>query len=343
MHMVHWTATAFTAVLACQALADEFILTDESSVLLDGSMHTELDGTLIGDWDGETNPDGTQTRPGVWGGSGNNPIPLSMTVTIGFNGVRVPTGIIDVVIDSGAGLAQFSDLNWNVIGEETLPGTLTVTVLYETFRSINPDSLYPGGVPVEIPMGEATVTACSLLQAGPAPGTAAPIDGQPGGHDVTVTVPAIMDLVIATDAFGELPMQVPIALLLEGVHQIGDATDYLTMTAHASVDETSDLPGEPLPSIPMELPTVVPPGDFAGVLLDLTPTAAGVTLTLGADIQATHQQGAFGDLNGDGIVGTDDLLAILAAWGSCAGCPEDLDGDGVVGVNEILLIIDHWS
>ena len=50
-----------------------------------------------------------------------------------------------------------------------------------------------------------------------------------------------------------------------------------------------------------------------------------------------------GDANGDGLVNTDDLLAVLAAFGPCEGCPEDFDGDGVVNVNEVLTVVGNWS
>ena len=46
------------------------------------------------------------------------------------------------------------------------------------------------------------------------------------------------------------------------------------------------------------------------------------------------------DVNGDGVVGVDDLLQLLAVYGnSCSGCPEDIDGDGVVGVDDLLQLL----
>jgi len=53
--------------------------------------------------------------------------------------------------------------------------------------------------------------------------------------------------------------------------------------------------------------------------------------------------GLEGDLNGDGVIGVDDLLQMLAAWGVCEGCVEDLDGDGVVGVDDLLLMLSLWT
>jgi hypothetical protein len=53
------------------------------------------------------------------------------------------------------------------------------------------------------------------------------------------------------------------------------------------------------------------------------------------------------DLDGDGIVGVDDFLQLLAAWGPCPGppdpCPADLDGDGDVGVTDFLILLGEWG
>lgn len=53
--------------------------------------------------------------------------------------------------------------------------------------------------------------------------------------------------------------------------------------------------------------------------------------------------GAPGDVNGDGVVNTVDLLALIGSWGACPGCPEDLDGDGVVGITDLLLLVANWT
>ncbi len=50
-----------------------------------------------------------------------------------------------------------------------------------------------------------------------------------------------------------------------------------------------------------------------------------------------------GDVDGDGVVGVNDLLAIIAAWGPCSGCSEDITGDGVVDVNDLLAGLAAWT
>jgi hypothetical protein len=51
----------------------------------------------------------------------------------------------------------------------------------------------------------------------------------------------------------------------------------------------------------------------------------------------------YGDVDGDEVTGFEDLLAVLAAWGSCTACPEDLDVDGEVGLLDLLEVLANWS
>ncbi len=54
-----------------------------------------------------------------------------------------------------------------------------------------------------------------------------------------------------------------------------------------------------------------------------------------------------GDFNGDGVVNTIDLLALLAAWGDCPTppepCPIDVNGDGTVSVLDLLTLLANWG
>jgi len=49
------------------------------------------------------------------------------------------------------------------------------------------------------------------------------------------------------------------------------------------------------------------------------------------------------DLDGSGDVGFNDLLELLAAWGSCGGCDADLDGNGAVDFNDLLIVLADWG
>lgn len=52
------------------------------------------------------------------------------------------------------------------------------------------------------------------------------------------------------------------------------------------------------------------------------------------------------DIDGDGTVGLNDLLILLAAFGPCPDgdpCPADLDGSGVVDFLDLLQVLGAWS
>ena len=59
---------------------------------------------------------------------------------------------------------------------------------------------------------------------------------------------------------------------------------------------------------------------------------------VGSDLQRQAQ----GDVDGNNTVGTDDLLAVIAAWGS-SDQDADVNGDNVVGTDDLLALIANWG
>ena len=54
------------------------------------------------------------------------------------------------------------------------------------------------------------------------------------------------------------------------------------------------------------------------------------------------------DINQDGVIGIEDLLALLAAWGPCdeecpPTCPADVDFDCVVGITDLVVLLSGYS
>lgn len=69
-----------------------------------------------------------------------------------------------------------------------------------------------------------------------------------------------------------------------------------------------------------------------------------------ADVVITMRNGGIateGDVNSNGVVNVQDLLAVIGAWGPCGGggdpCHEDVTGDGVVNVADLLRVIANWG
>ncbi|MEE9131236.1 MAG: dockerin type I domain-containing protein, partial [Phycisphaerales bacterium] len=53
-----------------------------------------------------------------------------------------------------------------------------------------------------------------------------------------------------------------------------------------------------------------------------------------------------GDINGDGVVNSLDLLILLVNWGRCENCddcPADLDGNCTVGASDLLILLVNWG
>jgi hypothetical protein len=54
-----------------------------------------------------------------------------------------------------------------------------------------------------------------------------------------------------------------------------------------------------------------------------------------------------GDIDGDGVIGTADLILLLAAWGDCPpppdDCPADLNGDRHVNTFDLLTLLANWG
>jgi hypothetical protein len=90
-------------------------------------------------------------------------------------------------------------------------------------------------------------------------------------------------------------------------------------------------------------------GQFATVAVPLLPN--GVLRTLYPANGVQHKVFKVGDVNLNGIVNVDDLLAVITAWGACpnppATCPSDVapppNGNGLVNVDDLLAVIVNWG
>ena len=61
---------------------------------------------------------------------------------------------------------------------------------------------------------------------------------------------------------------------------------------------------------------------------------------IGADCD---DPGVEGDVDGDGDVDFQDIVALLAAWGPCPGCAADLDGNGTVDFTDLLTLLAAYG
>ena len=330
------------ALLISTLLSMAPLSVDPSQSSLEGnfSQTMHMPGTIIGDYDEETYPEGTMTRPGVWGGSGNQPIDCSVDPIFGGDFGGQLNGSIDIELVSDE-VMTMNALSLSAFEKgQVIP--ISVIFEYETFRSITPDSLFVGGFPVEVPFGEGTMTS------------------------LTIDLPVAYDLVLKPinvgewSMYGELPViittsfsifetdtgPIPLPAILTVQGTVLNLNGELSLHASSSwdVSETVEDPPFYFDNLPLELPTIIPPGDFAGVYLSAVADEATSTAVGMLDFSAFgDSQDVPGDVNGDGEVNVSDVLAVISAWGPCGDCPEDLNGDGNVNVTDLLDVIANWT
>ena len=252
---------------------------DPSQSSLEGtfSQTMHMPGTLIGDYDEKTYPEGTMTRPGVWGGSGNQPIDCSIEPIFGGDFGGQLNGLLDIDLVSDEVLT-LNAMSLSAFEKgQSIP--LSVIFEYETFRSITPDSLFVGGFPVEVPIGEGTMTSLAIDLPVAFDVALKPINV--GEWSMYGEVPVIITTSFTIFETDTGPLPTPGILTLQGT--VSNLNGELSMNATSSwdVSETVEDPPFYFDNLPLELPTIIPPGDFAGVYLSViadeaTSTAVGM-------------------------------------------------------------------
>lgn len=306
----------------------------------DLSLATTVAGSLIGDYDPVDNPGGTQTRPGLFGGSGNNPIDFDAVIEVGDQTVTMPTGSFELDIDLVGRSASIDGLVLDLLQAPITIGA-SFTIEYDSFNTINPTGLFPGGFPVTLPIAD-IATLSSLTATQTAPALVALTGGAGDLYGVSAVIP--VDVLLEGDVAGT-PIgdgtPLPLALVITGTLDLsvpGVAT--LVFSGDQSLDESLavDLPFE---AVPLPLPTIF--GGTANVLLSGTVSALSVALALDADIVAVggFSTCAPADLNCDGVVNGADLGLLLGAWGTSG--PGDFNGDGTVNGADLGVLLGSWS
>ena len=329
-------------------LTSVFVLTpldlDSTQSFIAGEFQQSIHmpGTLIGDWDEATYPEGTLTLPGYWGGSGNQLIVCSIEPTFGGPYSDALGGVIDVEIDAVNEVMLVNQFSLHAFEKSVKPFSLSVIFEYETFRSLAPDSLFIGGFPVEIPFGEGQITAIDIDIAMP---TEVALFQVAESHwSFSAQLPVIFTFELLLLDTGTGPISAPGILFLDGSVAVDGNSTQMIASSNWKSQETIPNPPFFFDNIPLELPTILPAGDFAGVFLSAAADEAVSNVIASINIHASGGSNANpNDVNDDGVVNVSDLLAIISAWGSCDGCPADVNSDGLVNVSDILAVIGDWG
>jgi hypothetical protein len=323
-----------------------------SSLVVDNAIEAPSTGTLIGNYDATTNPSGTRTLPGLFGGSGNNAIPVSLDVAIGGQNQTSPAGAMTVLVNTGAGTFAIAALEIDLLNETPIETPISATVEYSTFRTASPSFIYPGGIPLTIPLGNASITVLSAtLGSGLSEGALTPN----GDGSYTMAGVATLDL-----SFQALVLDQPvdggtvqIVAPIGGTFTPASDGESASLTLSLDVSNESEIPG-PFPAVenvPFDLPTL-DPNTPAKVLLTLA--FERIDVRIGGAISATAQGLMLcrADFNADGTADILDFLDYIDGFSTCelnpAPCPTvrgdvDFTCDGLVDILDFLGFIDAFS
>ena len=313
----------------------------QSSVSAQIELSAFVPGTIIGNWDEKTNPKGTSTLPGYWGGSGNNPIDCEITSTLGGPMSSPCEGGFSIEMNTSTNLMTIDDLYLDAHGNGPASIPLTLEMFYETFRTVQPDSLFVGDIPITIPLFDAQVTTLRFDQVLETVAVLTPVDELSWTYKTLVPVAITIELEMFGISTG--PLLLPGILPFSGAIVQTDLDIHLTGDFSFDVSEgISDLP-LPIDNFPFEIPTILPPGNTANLLLNAVVESMAITTGASINIVATGMAIGSADVNSDGLINVTDLLSIMDKWGSCDGCNEDLNHDGIVGVVDLYIVIGNWT
>ncbi len=334
-HACLWTAALLGSNLSSNAWAQSFESTIDSKIstsAFDSVMVFDSSGTIIGDYDPETNPGGTQTRPGLFGGSGNHPIDTSVSLAADTILDTNPAGSFVFMPDFDAGLVEIDGLVTDLVNGQPGGTNLVATMLYSTFHTINPSFIYPGGTPIDVPIGQITgITAATLTQTDLGAGTLMPTD-DPDIFTIAILIPAQLDMVVDTALPGEDPIPTPIDTIPMVLPVAGQVEILSDGSVLITLDITPDpismvipLDGVVVPDVPFELPTFG--AETASVIYSSVPESVSVDASLGMTIVASGLASCAADVNGDGMLNFFDVSAFLSAF-SAMDPAADFTGDG---------------
>ena len=271
----------------------------QSSSSMNADLTTDLATTVIGDYDSATNPGGTRLTAGLFGGGPNDTIPVTMSIDNLGAWAGASSGVFSMSLNQSAMTMSVSGTDVDMMNGSTGTTSVDVTLLFSTFRSWAPDSLYVGGIPFSLPLGDINITGATAVQTGPStlgvliPGT--------GGIDYTFTASVPVLLTMTGDFNGTaipippFAMVMPIfgALTLTGTGATASAGfNYNNQTVM-----NDPFPGYGVTDAPVGLPTILPPGFVANVLMSGTVDAIDWDIQLDLNLVADGTPGSGGNCN----------------------------------------------
>jgi hypothetical protein len=280
-------------VLACGgvARADDSALyqfnfvPSQSGLSATANNSLSASGTLIGNYDAVNNPTGTRTKPGFFGAFG-----ATENVAVNVNNLGVSlsgsintdtTGSFGLTVDTTNGTISMSGYSANFLGNGPASLPVNLNLSTETFRTRNPTFLYPG-LPISLPIGNATISTFNVTQVGASIGTLTPT----GANTFSFVVTPLVNLDLALSVLGNdfaVPGQAPLPFALTGTLTLSGNSATISGVTPIDIAQSTQ-PNQALPEFPLALPTT---SDPANVLLNLTLSNLGIGFSGTANTFAT--------------------------------------------------------
>lgn len=296
-----------------------------------------LAGTWIGDYDAATKPAGTRTLPGLFGGSGNQPISFtSVNRSVVTVPQGAPTGSFLVRFDPASGALWVGQLAMDLLAGRTGTIESSARLTYATFRTIAPNSTFPGVSGLQVPVDSGTLATATATQVADAATIAVPT----GDGAWNFTAPVAVEVHAGGTAMGQpFDTVMPGELVLTGTLRLQG--DMVTITASGSMSRNDPVPAPaPLVLVPFTLPTVLPPGATANLLMSGTFSDGTSVTNASATIAADGGQRCLADLDATGFVDFGDVVTLLLDYGPCTGlCAPDLDASGTIDLSDAALLM----
>jgi len=300
------------------------------------TANATLPGTLIGNYDAATNATGTHTKPGLFGTFGTTEnVAVTISVAAGISNQSVsehPRGVFQLTVDPEALVARISGYAIDYLGGTTLSIPVNGQFTTEAFRTRTPTSTYIAGT-VPLSLGNAAVTTFSDTQTGGGVGTLAAAGPSHYTFTVPLTTETVLQGTILGNPFGSTTGQTSAVVITGSVTINADGTATVNSTQDLTQTQTQ-TPNQTLPPTPYALPTILPPGSTANVILNLTLQTV-TTSTTGTQslVAAGAPHPCFADFNQDGGVDGADVAAFFGAWEAGSDTADVNQDGGVDGVD----------
>lgn len=283
-----WVLAGVSGVLhlASAQMYDFTVVAPPSGISGNLSISANTQGTLVGNYDPDTNPTGTRTKPGVFGSFGpteNVPVNVSIGAAIGGNINRQASGTFRATVDGNTNTITFENLSVNFLANGPAALPVTLTIAGESFRTRNPNSTYIlPSQGISFPIGTVNLSQFNAVQTGVGVGVLTPTG--PDQYDFTAGVQ--VDLTFAADFLGNpFAQTVPFVLPLQGQVVVSGTNALITSLQPLNFSQTFN-PNLDLPPFEFGLPTILPPGSTANLIFDLMLEEIGLNVDLDVALRA---------------------------------------------------------